>query len=94
MVSIPSGSFHLLVVAVHLKSARNTLEIQENGSEGGIGSNHDPRSPFDPRAPSLPSLSPKGARGGVDLILLPPPPWGRGWSETPGEGGTKEQIEK
>jgi len=33
------------------------------------------------------------AEGSVDLILLPSPPWGRGWSEAPGEGVTQEQIE-
>jgi len=39
-------------------------------------------SPLEPPHP-LP-LSPKGARGGVNLNSLPSPPWGRGWSRRAG----------
>ena len=35
-----------------------------------------------------------GERGGVNLNLLPSPPWGRGRREAPGEGVTPERIGK
>ena len=45
--------------------------------------------------PSPPSPSPKEARGGVDLNLLPSPPWGRGWTAAgvfTSRGGTGEGV--
>ena len=49
-----------------------------------------------------PAPPPQGGEERVDLVLLPSPPWGRGWTATgaftsrggPGEGVTQEQIEK
>jgi hypothetical protein len=39
-----------------------------------------PDSRLDPRTSSPPAPLPQGGEGGVNLNLLPSPPWGRGWS--------------
>jgi hypothetical protein len=41
-----------------------------------------------------PTPLPQGGERGVNLNLLPSPPWGRGWREAPGEGVTPERIGK